>query len=514
MNPLDIWLSIKVYSPEKGYFVAVFENITERKIGEVKIADLAKFPSENPHPVLRADKQDIMYINQAGKMLFEIEEGSNIPAQLKTAVENVFSKQIANENEIKFEDKIFSFIISPVKDKKYVNIYGRDVTDKIKVEKMIRKEITSKRKEAEQKLKESEEKYRLITEDSDDLIVVYNNRLKVEYLNEETHSRILGYESSKFRDNIFRGEIIHKEDLKDTAIAFQNGYKKGNYKKQFRLKRKDGKYLWFEVKGKVFLDSNGLKKILCVSRDITEMKESENELISLNKLKTEFLRRTSHELKTPLISIKGFADLLITSHSEKLDTDMISIVNEIKDGSQRLENLIKDLIAASKLESGQLQFITTKEDLTFLIRFCMDELKGVLQTKNQKISLEIHDQLITMFEKERIYEVITNLLINAIKYSPPNETIEIRSKIKENFYVISVKDYGIGITEDEKKRLFQQFGKIERYGQGWDLGIEGSGLGLYISKKIVELHGGQIWVESEGRNKGSTFYFSFPITND
>ena len=77
-----------------------------------------------------------------------------------------------------------------------------------------------------------------------------------------------------------------------------------------------------------------------------------------------------------------------------------------------------------------------------------------------------------------------------------------------------MEDNGIGFTEDEKEQIFKQFGKIERYGQGWDLGIEGSGLGLYISKKIVELHGGKIWVESEGRNKGSTFYFSLPIVRE
>ncbi|MFX1257940.1 MAG: sensor histidine kinase, partial [Promethearchaeota archaeon] len=89
-----------------------------------------------------------------------------------------------------------------------------------------------------------------------------------------------------------------------------------------------------------------------------------------------------------------------------------------------------------------------------------------------------------------------------------------QSKIKDNFYIISFEDNGIGLTEEEKSQLFKQFGKIERYGKGWDVGIEGSGFGLYISKKIVELHGGKIWVESEGRSKGSKFYFSLPIISE
>jgi len=79
------------------------------------------------------------------------------------------------------------------------------------------------------------------------------------------------------------------------------------------------------------------------------------------------------------------------------------------------------------------------------------------------------------------------------------------------FVVVSVKDNGIGFTDEQKKRIFRQFGKIQRYGQGLDLGIDGTGLGLYISKKIVESHGGKIWMESEGKNQGSTFYFTLPI---
>ncbi len=88
--------------------------------------------------------------------------------------------------------------------------------------------------------------------------------------------------------------------------------------------------------------------------------------------------------------------------------------------------------------------------------------------------------------------------------------IEIKSEIKEDFVVISVIDDGIGFTEEQKKNFLQQFGKIERYGQGFDLGIDGTGLGLYISKKIVKLHGGKIWMESEGKSRGSTFYFTLP----
>ncbi|MFX1525890.1 MAG: PAS domain S-box protein, partial [Promethearchaeota archaeon] len=241
-----------------------------------------------------------------------------------------------------------------------------------------------------------------------------------------------------------------------------------------------------------------------------DLEEQNKTLNKINKLKTELFSRTSHELKTPLISIKGFTELLLTLHKSKLDTETLSILEEIKDGSKRLEKIINLLLESTKLEAGQLELKKTKEDLTFLINFCVKELKGLATLRDQTILFKPSNKIEVSFDKERIYEVISNLLLNAVKYTPPGGEISIKSSVVNNSIIVSVSDNGIGFTEEEKKQVFKQFGKIERYGQGWDVAIEGTGLGLYITKKLVELHGGKIWLESEGRNKGSTFYFSIP----
>jgi len=255
--------------------------------------------------------------------------------------------------------------------------------------------------------------------------------------------------------------------------------------------------------------------LICDAIEIEQRRwKVQQDLEEQSNLKSELLSRTSHELKTPLISIKGFTELLLTVHKTNLDTDMISILEEIKEGSSRLEKLVNSLLESSRLDQGQLKLNITTEDLTFLIKFCVKELQGLAELRNQTITLNVQEYLTCNFDKERAYEVMSNLLLNAIKYTPPGGEIVIRSKIKEKFYIISVEDTGIGITEEEKGQLFKQFGKIERYGKGWDVDIEGSGLGLYISKKIVELHGGKIWVESEGRNRGCRFYFSLPIISE
>jgi len=242
-----------------------------------------------------------------------------------------------------------------------------------------------------------------------------------------------------------------------------------------------------------------------------KLEEQNKELEKLNELKSEFLRRASHELKTPLISIKGFSNLLLTLHREELSNDIISHLIEINQGCERLEDIIKNLIESSKLESSELKIETSREDLSFLIRFCLKELQSFIKSRNHRINVNIEDKIITRFNKEQIYEVISNLLSNSIKYTPPYGEINIQTELKDKEVIVKIQDNGIGFTENEKERVFQQFGKIERYGQGLDLEIGGSGLGLFISKKIVESYGGKIWLESEGRSRGSTFNFSLPL---
>jgi len=241
------------------------------------------------------------------------------------------------------------------------------------------------------------------------------------------------------------------------------------------------------------------------------LEEQNKRLSEINKFKTDLLNRTSHELKTPLVSIKGFSDFLLTKSEEKYDNKTLSILKEIKQGCLRLDNIVNSLLESSQLESGQLKLILKQGNLSELIKSYLKEMQAVAEMRNQSIYLNINDNLITNFDKHQIYEVFSNLLINAINYTPPGGEIKIFSEIKSNFFIISIEDNGIRFSAEEKNRLFKQFGKIERYGQGWDVEIEGTGLGLYIAKKIIELHEGNIWMKSEGRNRGSKFYFSLPI---
>ncbi len=399
-------------------------------------------------------------------------------------------------------DQIFDVYSFPLYDKETGNIdgiikYMRDITIQ---------------KKAEQKLKESEENFRNIAEQSFMGIEIIQDG-KIKYVNDAA-SKILEYSIQEMKaweyEDLFK--FVYPEDL---PIIYEQQKKRQEEKLphirySIRAITKSGKIKWLEISSKMVL-YQGKEAIFAIFYDISERIEAEQELIKLNQMKSELLRRTSHELKTPLVSIKGFSELLLEVHRDKLDALVISTLNEIKHGCLRLETLIGDILKTAELESGTIQLHKSEEDLSFLVRLCVNDIKGFLKLRDHTIKVELQEKLITQFEKEQIHQVIGNLLNNAIKYTPPSGIIEIKSDIKDEFIIIAIKDNGIGFTEEEKTRIFKQFGKIERYGQGMDIIAEGSGFGLFISKKIIELHGGDIWVESEGRNMGSTFYFSLPL---
>lgn len=381
-------------------------------------------------------------------------------------------------------------------------------------------EDLTEKKHIEQELEESEEKFRKISEKASDGIFLIDDEGIVLYWNKAAE-RIYGYNKEIAMNNYLYRLIMPKEDyqyFENVLKSFRKNKNVPNLGKpiEYEAIRRNGEKIPIEVSYSA-LELNGNWTLLGIVRDRSEIKkhlriikEQNKRLNEIDKYRTELIKRVSHELKTPLISIRGFADLLIDLYSTEFDSNVINLVEEIKNGCYRLENLIKDLLASSKLESGNVKLKKKKEDLSFLIRYCVKELEHLAAKRDQEIILNLDNDLICYIEKERMFEAITNLLSNAIKYSPPVNEIKIKATKKKQSIIVSVEDKGIGFEEAEKEKLFQQFGKIKRRGQDWDVENNGTGLGLYITKQIIELHEGKIWVESEGRNKGSTFYFSVP----
>jgi len=293
-------------------------------------------------------------------------------------------------------------------------------------------------------------------------------------------------------------------------VFYSNDYKKVVKSEEdrdieFRLLNKEGKVKW--LSGRTLHHYNEQGELLYLRlwlQDITESKEIEN-------IKSNLLTRISHEIKTPLISIKGFADLLLTEYRSSLNEKTISFIERIKEGGERLKLLINRFLESTQLDTGLIKLNKSYENLSTLIKIEVEKEETLIKLRNHTIIVDVPDDLIVYIDREKIQSIVSNLLINAIKYTPNGGNIAIKSKIKKKSLRISVKDDGIGLVKEEIGQLFKLFGKVERYGKGWNIISDGLGLGLYLSKEIMDLHNGKIWAESPGLNKGSTFYFSLPI---
>ncbi|MFX1243022.1 MAG: ATP-binding protein [Promethearchaeota archaeon] len=360
------------------------------------------------------------------------------------------------------------------------------------------------------------EKYQLITENANDLIALLNNNYEYEYINEKAYLSILGY--SKL-DLIGKKvwDLIHPEDIQHLVTSREISTNnldalQGVDKAEIRIKHKREYYVWLEYTSKIFEDNEGFSKVIIISREITEKKEAERiikeenkKLMEIDSLRTELITRISHELKTPLTSMFGATQILIQSDRNDTIENILPYLGIAYRGSVRLKELVDNLIDTAKLEEQKFELRRSVENIIEILNECIEDLKFVANNRKLAILTDFPDELYFNVDKLRFSEVITNIISNAIKNTPPNGKIFITTSETENSLDIIVKDTGVGITGAEKKMLFQKFGKIERYGKNLDIDIEGVGIGLYISKEIMELHGGEILADSEGKNKGSTF---------
>lgn len=242
--------------------------------------------------------------------------------------------------------------------------------------------------------------------------------------------------------------------------------------------------------------------VIALFSDITEIRR-------LERMKTEFVSTVSHELRTPLTSIKGFIATLLEDREGYFDAETRYEFYQIIDQeTDRLRRLIEDLLNLSRIERGvALQPHWQKVDLTRVI----DRVLAIQRSYTDKHQLiaDIPEPLPPIVaDEDKIDGILTNLVNNAIKYSPNGGEIRVRAIREDNTILISVQDQGIGIPKDKLSRIFEKF---ERIDTKETRAAGGTGIGLYLVKHLVELHEGQIWAESEGPGKGSTFYVRIPI---
>ena len=217
--------------------------------------------------------------------------------------------------------------------------------------------------------------------------------------------------------------------------------------------------------------------------------------------KDEFIGIASHELKTPLTTIKGYIDVLNSMENQQPQKQF---VEKALGSVQKLEGLIKDLLDVSKIQSGQLRLTLTRFYIDDVIDETIDAVK-IVSASHKIIRKKSGNRLIVSADRQRIEQVLENLLSNAIKYSPGGQEVWVDTEVTKSAITISVKDFGKGVPKEEHHNIFERFYRSKDS----SVHISGFGLGLYICRDIINRHNGKIWVESD--LKGSTFYFSLPL---
>ena len=374
-------------------------------------------------------------------------------------------------------------------------------------------EDIAQRKDLEQKLRESDEIFKIFDEQS--LVGVAIMQGDVFHYCNKQMSRTSGYSCEEIKNWGPREflEFIHPEDRKFVSEQTQRKQiGSSNVVSNYILRgiKKDGNIIWVDLFSRT-IQYKGSPGILITVLDISERKRAEDELNEVLRVKKDFINMASHEIKNPLTSISSAAQLLKLSYKDDLSEDALELVDMILKGVKRIDNIIHDLLDTTKIESDNLKLKKKAVDIGSVIISCIEESQLSINERNLELSSEIDPEVNLNVDKPKLEQVCSNLLSNAIKNTPPGGEIKVQL-IKENNHVeFSISDTGIGLSEEDIGKLFKQFSRIDRSDVVSNIITEGTGLGLFISKEIVEKHEGQIIVESEGRNKGSKFIVLLPI---
>ncbi len=400
-------------------------------------------------------------------------------------------------------------------------------------------------------LENSEELYKSLLEDASDAIVVSGDDDTVRMVNKKAEE-LFGYSAREMT-----GLPITKLFL---LLSISNI---PNVLKRYDMTR-SGSHIEEEVR---FINRQGESRIAAIHansvtrnderlvqsifRDITKEREivrnlekSTNDLARLNRMKDSFLGLASHELKTPLTVIMGYSELIITDMADRTDPAVLEMVSNISNAAVRLDNIVKDMVDVSLIDEKRLQLKMEEVNPNRLIEATINEMRFFFSLRKQHVSVELDESVPNIMGDEiRLMQLLSNVLGNAIKFTPDGGNITIRSRVRyllrnrqygsdstaanfvsigkeHHLYIeIAVADNGIGIDQEDQMRIFEKFyeaGNIEEHSSGKiAFKSRGTGLGLAIAKGIVEMHGGEIWVESRAcdpeRLPGSTFYILLPL---
>jgi len=279
---------------------------------------------------------------------------------------------------------------------------------------------------------------------------------------------------------------------------------------EFELRLKNGRTVWVRDYPKAILNSDGKIEYIdgvfvethgidAIMRDIAEHRR-------LEAMKDQFISAVTHELRTPLISIKGYVDYIIAKETRSIPDSVKSNIEVVSRNTDRLLELTDDLLNIQRMETGMFEFRLQSVSIREILMHCVEELQPLLKQKNQDIELDLPSGTLSVKgDRLRLTQVVLNLLDNATKFTPNGGKITVRVEEDNSALSVHICDTGIGLDKKDLERVFEPFAVIEK-----PTYFKGTGLGLSLAKRLVEAHGGKIWVSSPGKGQGATFGFTLP----
>ncbi len=370
----------------------------------------------------------------------------------------------------------------------------------------------------ENELRESEEKHRIMIETAQDAIICIDEKEKINVWNKASEN-IFGYSNKE----IIGQPIItiipeeYKKKHKEGIKRFIETGKPNFIGKTIEIlgRTKAGNVIPIEMSLSFQELEEGQYNFMGIIRDITSQKEAErkliektNEIESINRELRDFVYIVSHDLKEPLFTIEGFSKRLTKKYDDKLDEKGKRYINRINANVKIMSNRIHEIMEVVKI--GTVKYEFSYNDIGVIVNEVADELEGKI--KRGQIKLILRDDLPSVYcEPIRIKGVFTNLVINAIKFIGNDNHKEIRIGCDKDgdYFKFSVEDTGIGIRKEHQEQVFKIFNRLK------DIEVEGSGVGLTIVKKIIEMHKGKVWVESPVKEeRGTRFCFTIPVSGE
>jgi PAS domain S-box-containing protein len=387
------------------------------------------------------------------------------------------------------------------------------------IERAIRQaEIARQKLRVEADLRESEERLRSILMSMDDAVLVTDRNGLLVASRSPSSSAAAVTASPEWRGKTFSDVFPEAVAARFNAsfLAVQSSQRVEQFDYSLTA---GGLQAWYNAKVSPLKDDSGtFAGVTIVARDITARKRAEDRLTfaiqaadAANRAKSDLLAGMSHELRTPLTAIIGYAEILGYEYFGQLNGKQKEQIEVILQASHHLLDLINDILDISKIESGKTELEPTLVKMSALIEHPLTLLHEAADRRRITMEAILPPELCGLelrVDERRMKQVLFNLLSNALKFTPDEGRIEVSMRTRDAELEISVTDTGVGIPSLELDRIFDAFYQIKR---GAVAKEQGSGLGLSLSRKLVELHGGRMWAESEGEGKGSRFVFTLPF---